>query len=79
MTEEELEAAKKFLTGSEPLRTETFSQRLSRAFNLYYNHLDFDYPKQELMKINQLTLEELNHFIQSHAEIQNLSFSIVTK
>lgn len=78
-TAEELEGAKKFLSGSEPLRTETFSQRLGLAFNLFYKGLEQDYPKKELEMIESLTLEELNGFIKSHKEILNLSFSIVTK
>lgn len=79
VTKEELNAAKKFLTGSEPLRTETFSQRLNRSFMLYYKGLPLDYPKKELQMINELTLKELNDFIRSHKEINELSFSIVTK
>ncbi len=79
VTQEELDAAKKFLLGSEPLRTETFSQRLSRAFQLYYRDLPFDYPKKELEKIEQLTLDDLNKFIKSHKEIKKLTFAIVTK
>jgi predicted Zn-dependent peptidase len=79
VTQEELDAAKQFLSGSEPLRTETFSQRLNRAFNLYYKGLSFDYPQKELENINKLTLNELNNFIKQHKEITKLSFSIVTK
>ena len=79
VTKEELEAAKKFLSGSEPLRTETFSQRLNRAFYLYYKGLPFDYPQKELQQIESLSLEELNNFIKSHKEMINLSFCIVTK
>ena len=79
VTKEELQAAKNFLKGSEPLRVETFSQRLGRSFNLYYKGLEQDYPKKELEMIENLTLEELNSFIKSHTEILNLSFSIVTK
>ena len=78
-TENELKAAKNFLSGSEPLRTETFSQRLNRAFSLYYKGLDFNYPKEELKLIDNLTLEDLNKFIKKHNEITKLSFSIVTK
>ena len=78
-TQKELDAAKQFLSGSEPLRTETFSQRLNRAFHLYYKGLDFDYPKKELELIDKLTLEELNSFIKQHKEIKKLSFCIVTK
>lgn len=78
-TQKELDAAKKFLSGSEPLRTETFSQRLNRSFSLYYKDLSFDFPKQELKMINELSLKELNDFIKSHKEMMELSFSIVTK
>jgi zinc protease len=79
VTQKELDAAKKFITGSEPLRTETFSQRLNRSFMLFYNDLPFDHPSKELEQINELTVEELNTFIKSHKEILQLNFSIVTK
>ena len=79
VSEEELEGAKKFLLGSEPLRNETLSQRLTSAFNCFYLGLDLDYPKQELQMIEKLSLKELNDFIKSHQEILELSFSIVTK
>jgi len=79
VTLEELNATKKFLLGSEPLRTETFSQKLNRAFSLFYQGLDFNYSKKELELINDITLNEINSFIKSHDEITNLTFSIVTK
>ena len=79
VTQKELQAAKNFLLGSEPLRTETFSQRLNRAFHLYYKGLPFNYPEKELEMINKLTVEELNTFIKKHQEITQLSYSIVTK
>jgi len=79
VTKKELTAAKKFLSGSEPLRTETFSQRLNRSFHLYYKGLPQDYPQKELELIEKLTLKELNQFIKSHKEIEKLTFSIVTK
>ncbi|MGM0518221.1 MAG: M16 family metallopeptidase [Campylobacterota bacterium] len=79
VTKEELESAKKFLTGSEPLRSETLSQRLSRAFNFYYKGLGLDYSTKELEKIQNLKLEDLNKFINSHNEIENLTFAIVRK
>jgi predicted Zn-dependent peptidase len=79
VTQEELDAAKNFLTGSEPLRTETLSQRLNRAFNLYYKGLKQDYPQKELEKIQNLELKDLNNYIKSHKEIIDLSFSIVRK
>lgn len=79
VTKEELESAKKFLLGSEPLRTETLSQRLNRAFTLYYRGLAQDYNEKELEKIENLKLDDLNNYIKSHSEIKNLSFSIVRK
>ncbi len=79
VTQEELDSAKKFILGSEPLRTETLSQRLHRAFNLYYRGLEQDYSKKNLEKIKNLKLEDLNKYIKSHKEIKNLSFSIVRK
>lgn len=79
VTQEELTAAKNFLTGSEPLRNETLAQRLNRAFTLYYRGLDQDYSTKELEKIQNLKLEDLNAYIKSHTEINNLTFSIVRK
>jgi len=77
VTQKELDSAKKFLSGSEPLRTETLSQRLNRSFMLFYKGLNQDYPQKELEQIEGLTLETLNNYIKSHKEINKLSFSIV--
>lgn len=77
VTKDELQAAKNFLSGSEPLRTETLSQRLNRAFMLYYRGLEQNYPQMELDKISSLDLDDLNAFIKSHNEIKNITFSIV--
>ncbi|KLD97442.1 M16 family metallopeptidase [Aliarcobacter butzleri] len=79
VTQEELTAAKNFLLGSEPLRNETLAQRLNKAFTLYYRGLDQDYSKKELKKIQNLKLEDLNNYIKSHKEINNLTFSIVRR
>ncbi len=79
VTKEELIAAKNFLIGSEPLRTETLSQRLNIAFTLFYRGLPQDNIKKELEKIQNLKLEDLNSYIKSHKEINDLSFSIVRK
>jgi zinc protease len=79
VTKDELDAAKNFLTGSEPLRKETLSQRLNRAFTLYYRGLAPDYSVKELEKIQNLQLDDLNTYIKSHNEINNLTFSIVRK
>ncbi len=79
VTEKELEEAKKFILGSEPLRNETLNQRLSIAFEEYYKGFKLGHTKEVLKKIKALKLEELNSFIKKHNEILNLSFSIVTK
>ncbi|TLP35834.1 M16 family metallopeptidase [Arcobacter arenosus] len=79
VTKEELESAKKFLLGSEPLRTETLSSRLNRAFTNYYRGLEQDHSQKELEKIESLKLEDLNQYIKSHKEINKLSFSIIRK
>lgn len=77
MTAKELEGAKQFLLGSEPLRNETMNQRLSSAFNAYYMGLPLDFDKEELEKISKLTLEEINRYIKEHPEILQLTFSLV--
>ncbi len=78
-TEKELKSAKEFLSGSEPLRVETISQRLNRAFFEYYRGLKLGYFNEELKLIEKLKLKDLNNFIKKHPEILKLSFSIVTK
>ncbi|MFT7823888.1 MAG: pitrilysin family protein [Sulfurimonas sp.] len=79
ITEEELERAKKFLVGSEPLRTEALSQRLHRAYNEFYYKRPLGFSKEQLKKLEAVTLEEMNAFIVSHKELSNITFSIVTK
>ncbi|MBD3809877.1 MAG: insulinase family protein [Sulfuricurvum sp.] len=78
-TQNELDQARKFLLGSEPLRVETLSQRLGRTFSEYYQGKPLGHSLQELELIRTLSLDELNDFIKRHAEIKNLSYAIVTK
>ena len=79
ITAKELKAAKQFLVGSEPLRTETLSQRLNRAYSEYYYGRPLGFSKAQLQKIEEVTLDEVNAFIKAHPELAELSFSIVTK
>jgi predicted Zn-dependent peptidase len=79
ITKEELKAAKDFLVGSEPLRTETLSQRLNRAYHEYSYERPLGFSKEQLKKIESVTLEEMNAFIKSHKELSDISFAIVTK
>jgi len=79
VTKEELEQTKKFILGSEPLRVETMSQRLSRTFMEYYKGFELGHSEHELELIQNLKLKELNEYIKEHKEILDLSFAIVTK
>ncbi len=79
ITQKELDDTKKFLLGSEPLRTETLSQRLNRAFEEFYYGRPLGFSKEQLKKIEEVSLEEMNDFIKAHKELTDLSFSIITK
>ena len=78
VTLEELTSSQQFLLGSEPLRNETLSQRLGRAFQEYYTNRPLGSSVENLKKIEAMTLEELNAFIKKHQEIADISFSVVT-
>ncbi|MEA2029074.1 MAG: pitrilysin family protein [Campylobacterota bacterium] len=78
VTQEELEKAKQYILGSEPLKNEALGQRLYNAFNNYYYERGMDYKKRELKLIENLSLKELNSFIASHPEIKELTFAVVT-
>jgi len=77
MTQEELNAAKQFLVGSEPLRNETLQQRMGNAFHEYYNNQPQGYRRQELERTEAIGLEQINRFIASHPEIAQMSFAII--
>jgi len=78
VTKEELESAKQFILGSQPLRSETLSQRLNRAFQEYYNNRPLGSTVEELKLLEKITLPQINEFIKKHKEIANISFSVVT-
>jgi len=79
VSQDELDSAKSFILGSEPLRNETLSQRIGSTFQNYYRGFDLNHRKQELELIQNLSLADLNQFISNHTEILNLSFSILTE
>lgn len=79
VTQNELDQARKFFLGSEPLRVETLSQRLGRTFSEYYSGKPLGSSLEELEMIRNLKLDDLNDFIKRHGEIRNLSYAIVTK
>jgi predicted Zn-dependent peptidase len=78
VSQEELTSAQQFILGSEPLRNETLSQRLGRAFQEYYAKKPLGSSAEDLKKIESITLAEINLFIKEHQEIMELSFSVVT-
>jgi predicted Zn-dependent peptidase len=78
VSQEELTSAQQFILGSEPLRNETLSQRLGRAFQEYYAKKPLGSSAEDLKKIESITLAEINLFIKEHQEIIELSFSVVT-
>ena len=78
ITVDELKSAKEFLVNSEPLRTETLSQRIGRAYGEYYYGRPLGFSKEQLKNIESVTLQEMNEFITAHKELSNISFAIVT-
>jgi zinc protease len=78
ITQEELNSAKQFLIGSEPLRNETLANRLLLKFNEVYLGLEKDYYKKELDLIKNASLKDVNNFIKKYQNIKDLSFSILT-
>ncbi len=78
MTQQELDDAKKFLLGSEPLRNETLSSRLNTTYNYFYLGLPLDFKKTLLDQIQKMSLKEINDFIKVHTEINDLTFAIVS-
>ncbi len=79
VTQDELDQTKKFLLGSEPLRVETLSQRLSRTFMEFYKGEELGHSEKELELIKNLKLSDLNDYIKKHKEILSLSYAVVTK
>lgn len=77
VTKEELDDAKAYILGSKVLSNETISQRLGKKYMNFHRGLSLEYDKILTEKIKNLSLEELNSYIKSHKEVNNLSFSIV--
>lgn len=77
VTQQELDDAKSYILGSQVLSDETISSRLGKKYNNFYRNLPLDYDKTLIQKIKNLSLNELNEYIRSHKEVNNLSFSIV--
>ncbi|MBF7067354.1 insulinase family protein [Campylobacter volucris] len=77
VNEKEFELAKKFLVGSMPLRYENLSKRLEIMLNEYLYGLKIGNLKEDIQKIKNANLKDLNLFIDKHSEIARLSFASI--
>nr|MBP3724897.1 insulinase family protein [Campylobacter sp.] len=79
ITQDELNQAKNFLLGSQPLAKETLFKRMDIAMREFYDGFELGEFDRNLAKIKALKLEDLNKFIKSHTEIAKLSFAVIYK
>lgn len=79
ITQDELNQAKNFLLGSQPLAKETLFKRMDIAMREFYDGFELGEFDRNLAKIKALKLEDLNKFIKSHIEIAKLSFAVIYK
>lgn len=77
VTQKELDGAKNFILGSEPLSKETLFKRLNIAQMEFYNGFELGEFDRNLARIKETSLEDLNKFIKEHNEILDLSYSVV--
>ncbi|HEC1751258.1 TPA: insulinase family protein [Campylobacter lari] len=77
VNEKEFQLAKQFLVGSMPLRYESLAKRLDIMLNEYLHGLKLGNLKEEMQKIKNTTLVELNDFIKTHSEITKVSFASI--
>ncbi|AJC90585.1 M16 family metallopeptidase [Campylobacter subantarcticus] len=77
VSEKEFQLAKQFLVGSMPLRYESLVKRLDIMLNEYLHGLKLGNLKEEMQKIKNATLDELNDFIKVHNEITKVSFASI--
>ncbi|EAI3905599.1 insulinase family protein [Campylobacter sp. IFREMER_LSEM_CL1097] len=77
VNEKEFQLAKQFLVGSMPLRYENLAKRLDIMLNEYLHGLKLGKLKEEMQKIKNTNLDELNDFIKAHSEITKVSFASI--
>ncbi|EAJ6191728.1 insulinase family protein [Campylobacter lari] len=77
VNDKEFQLAKQFLVGSMPLRYESLTKRLDIMLNEYLHGLKLGNLKEEMQKIKNTTLNELNDFIKAHSEIIKVSFASI--
>ncbi|EAH6292357.1 M16 family metallopeptidase [Campylobacter lari] len=77
VNDKEFQLAKQFLVGSMPLRYESLAKRLDIMLNEYLHGLKLGNLKEEMQKIKNTNLDELNDFIKAHSEITKVSFASI--
>jgi len=77
ITKEELQSAKNYYLGSEPIKEETMIKRLRRILRFVYLEKDLNENKKNLERVKKIGLEEINAFVKKHDEINSLNFFIV--
>ncbi len=77
ITEEELEAAKLYLTGSYPLRFDGNARIAGMLVSMQMDGYSVDYPKTRNDKVNAVTLEEANRVAAELYDPDNLRFFVV--
>ncbi|EAK9955532.1 insulinase family protein [Campylobacter lari] len=77
VNDKEFQLAKQFLVGSMPLRYESLAKRLDIMLNEYLHGLKLGNLKEEMQKIKNTNLDELNDFIKAHSETTKVSFASI--
>lgn len=77
VTEEELEAAKTYLTGAYPLRFEGNGQIAGILVGMQMEGLPIDYIATRNDKVNAVTLEKINDFARRFLDPEGLRFTVV--
>lgn len=79
VTEEELENAKKYMTGAYPLRFDGNGTIASILVGMQHDNMPIDYPATRNDKINAVTLEEINRVARERLHPDQLRFVVVGK
>ena len=77
VTQEELEAAQKYLTGSYPLRFDSNGAIASILAGLQFADLPIDYITTRNDGVNAVTVEDINRVAERLVQPENLRFVIV--
>ncbi|MGB2200042.1 MAG: M16 family metallopeptidase [Pseudooceanicola atlanticus] len=77
VTEEELEAAKKYLTGAYPLRFDGNGRIANIIAGMQIQDMPLDYPATRNDKVNAVTLEQINDVARRYLDAEALRFVVV--